>query len=147
MDEFELIRRYFKPLTTTSRGVRLGIGDDAALLKVPMGHELAVTTDTRVAGRHVAQHTPAQGAGRQTQAGQLPGLAPMVGAARGKAAAAGGTENGRRGWTYLPSNPACTLCRNRSGKSVGSCVPDEAPSFSASAAASVTISISYVRPS
>jgi len=53
LDEFGLIRRYFtraKPLWPA--GVRLGIGDDAALLDLPPGESLAVTTDTLVAGRH-----------------------------------------------------------------------------------------------
>ncbi|MES2720569.1 MAG: thiamine-phosphate kinase [Pseudomonadota bacterium] len=53
LDEFGLIRRYF---TRADRqqptGVRLGIGDDAALLDLPPGESLAVTTDTLVAGRH-----------------------------------------------------------------------------------------------
>ena len=53
LDEFGLIRRYFTradhPLPA---GVRLGIGDDAALLDLPPGESLAVTTDTLVAGRH-----------------------------------------------------------------------------------------------
>ncbi|WP_068857504.1 thiamine-phosphate kinase [Perlucidibaca aquatica] len=53
LDEFGLIRRYFtradRPLPAS---VRLGIGDDAALLDLPPGESLAVTTDTLVAGRH-----------------------------------------------------------------------------------------------
>lgn len=53
LDEFGLIRRYFTradhPLPA---GVRLGIGDDAALLDLPPGESLAVTTDTLVAGHH-----------------------------------------------------------------------------------------------
>lgn len=53
LDEFDLIRRYF---TRADRllpaGVRLGIGDDAALLDLPPGESLVVTTDTLVAGRH-----------------------------------------------------------------------------------------------
>lgn len=53
LDEFGLIRRYFtradRPLPA---GVRLGIGDDAALLDLPPGESLVVTTDTLVAGRH-----------------------------------------------------------------------------------------------
>lgn len=53
LDEFDLIRRYF---TRADRqfpaGVRLGIGDDAALLDLSPGESLAVTTDTLVAGRH-----------------------------------------------------------------------------------------------
>ena len=57
--EFALIQRYF---TRASRraDVILGIGDDAALLRLPAGQELAVTVDTLVAGVHFPlQATPA----------------------------------------------------------------------------------------
>lgn len=57
MDEFQLIRHYFTCLTAGTEGVLLGIGDDAALLAVPTGHELVVTTDTLVAGRHFPEQT------------------------------------------------------------------------------------------
>lgn len=58
--EFELIRRYFIRDKIMVPGhpsvgapqVILGIGDDAALLDVPEGERLVVTTDTLVAGRH-----------------------------------------------------------------------------------------------
>ncbi|MBV6448449.1 thiamine-phosphate kinase [Nitrosomonas sp.] len=47
--EFDIIRDYFKrPMT----GALLGIGDDAALLAVKPGTELALSTDTLVSGRH-----------------------------------------------------------------------------------------------
>lgn len=53
LDEFGLIRRYFTRADhRLLAGVRLGIGDDAALLDLPPGESLAVTTDTLVAGRH-----------------------------------------------------------------------------------------------
>lgn len=77
MDEFELIRRYFKTLTPPRRDVRLGIGDDAALLKLPPGHELAVTTDTLVAGRHFAEDAAPEGIGWKSLAVNLSDLAAM----------------------------------------------------------------------
>jgi thiamine-monophosphate kinase len=50
--EFRLIDR-IRELTAQSRDdVRLGIGDDAALLAVPAGQELAVAIDTMVEGVH-----------------------------------------------------------------------------------------------
>jgi len=53
LDEFGLIRRYFTRADhALPASVRLGIGDDAALLDLPFGESLAVTTDTLVAGRH-----------------------------------------------------------------------------------------------
>jgi len=49
--EFDLIRRYFSSL---GRGehVRLGVGDDAALLRLPSGSELVMSIDTAIAGVH-----------------------------------------------------------------------------------------------
>ncbi|MES3040245.1 MAG: thiamine-phosphate kinase [Pseudomonadota bacterium] len=53
LDEFGLIRRYFTRADhLLPAGVRLGIGDDAALLDLPPGESLVVTTDTLVAERH-----------------------------------------------------------------------------------------------
>ena len=56
MGEFELIRNFFAaaPCAQGGEGVALGIGDDCALLTVPQGEQLAVSTDTLVAGVHFA---------------------------------------------------------------------------------------------
>lgn len=48
--EIEIIRRYFAGLTPGRPDVVLGVGDDAALLEVPAGHELAVSADALVEG-------------------------------------------------------------------------------------------------
>ncbi len=47
--EFDLIAHYFTRLTP---GAELGVGDDAALLRVGAGMELAVSTDMLVSGTH-----------------------------------------------------------------------------------------------
>jgi len=54
MGEFELIRNYFAAAlcAQAGEGVALGIGDDCALLTLPPGEQLAVSTDTLVAGVH-----------------------------------------------------------------------------------------------
>lgn len=54
MDEFALIRKYFAaaPCAQAGEGVALGIGDDCALLTVPPGEQLAISTDTLVSGVH-----------------------------------------------------------------------------------------------
>lgn len=61
MNEFDLIQRYFSfSLDQNSSvlapgdvgAVALGVGDDCALINVPGGHQLAVTTDTLVEGVH-----------------------------------------------------------------------------------------------
>ena len=56
MGEFELIRTYFAaaPCAQAGDGVALGIGDDCALLAVPAGEQLAISTDTLVTGVHFA---------------------------------------------------------------------------------------------
>ena len=54
MGEFELIRHFFAaaPCAQGGEGVALGIGDDCALLDLPAGEQLAISTDTLVAGVH-----------------------------------------------------------------------------------------------
>ncbi len=76
MDEFSLIHRYFKR-DAPHAGVRLGIGDDAALLSPPAGHELAISTDTLVAGRHFPLDTDAFSIGWKAAAVNLSDLAAM----------------------------------------------------------------------
>ena len=49
MSEFSLIKRYF---TRATPGAVLGVGDDAALVRVSSGMELAVSTDMLVSGTH-----------------------------------------------------------------------------------------------
>lgn len=74
--EFDIIRRYFT--RPKRRGdVRLGVGDDAALLRPPAGQELVVTTDTSIAGRHFPTETPAADAGWRALAVNLSDLAAM----------------------------------------------------------------------
>ncbi|ADW69882.1 thiamine-phosphate kinase [Granulicella tundricola] len=70
------IRRLAGP--TTSRTLRLGIGDDCAILTPPPGHEILVTTDFSLENRHFRRdwHTP-QSAGHRTLARGLSDLAAM----------------------------------------------------------------------
>ncbi|MGH8457549.1 MAG: thiamine-phosphate kinase, partial [Stenotrophobium sp.] len=82
MDEFALIRSYFSGLTAASEGVTLGIGDDCALLQVPAGHELAVTTDTLVCGRHFPETAAPFDIGWKSLAVNLSDLAAMGAQAR-----------------------------------------------------------------
>lgn len=75
--EFELILRHFSRLAPDAPGLRLGIGDDCALVEVPPAHELAVTTDTLVAGRHFPQATAPYDIGWKALAVNLSDLAAM----------------------------------------------------------------------
>lgn len=77
MDEFSLIRHYFSGLTAAQRDVVLGIGDDCALLNIPADCELAVTTDTLVAGRHFPEITRPFDIGWKALAVNLSDLAAM----------------------------------------------------------------------
>jgi thiamine-monophosphate kinase len=73
------ILRYIRSRATAPNGaLRLGIGDDCALLRPPRGQELAITTDLTVCGRHfrLDWHTPEQ-AGHRTLARGLSDLAAM----------------------------------------------------------------------
>jgi thiamine-monophosphate kinase len=49
MSEFDLIRQHF---TRATKHTNLGVGDDAALISLPAGVELAVSADMLVAGTH-----------------------------------------------------------------------------------------------
>ena len=55
----------------------LGIGDDAALLQVPAGHELVLCTDTLVAGVHFPRRHAAADIGWKALAVNLSDLAAM----------------------------------------------------------------------
>jgi len=79
--EFELIRTYFTR-AGAAPGVVCGVGDDAALLSVPPGHELAVTTDTLVAGRHFPEDAAPFDIGWKALAVNLSDLAAMGAEAR-----------------------------------------------------------------
>jgi thiamine-monophosphate kinase len=77
VDEFELIERYFAKVGPSRADVVLGVGDDAALLTVPAGHELVACTDTLVDGRHFPRGTRADDVGWRSLAVNLSDLATM----------------------------------------------------------------------
>ena len=51
MNEFDLIREYFT-WTIKDPSVALGVGDDAALLKLEQGYQVVTTIDPIVEGVH-----------------------------------------------------------------------------------------------
>ncbi len=55
VDEFGLIDRYFAR-AETDESVRVGIGDDGAVMTPAPGHELVAATDTLVEGVHFPEH-------------------------------------------------------------------------------------------
>jgi len=74
--EFSLIDRIRERAGSRS-DVVLGIGDDAAVLKVPEGHHLMVSTDSLVAGVHFPADTAAADIGWKSLAVNLSDLAAM----------------------------------------------------------------------
>jgi len=58
LTEFELIKRYFHFAAPHKEEVALGIGDDCALLQLPEGEQLAVSTDSLVCGVHFPENAP-----------------------------------------------------------------------------------------
>jgi thiamine-monophosphate kinase len=74
--EFELIDRWFRRRARRS-DVVLGVGDDAALLRVPQDRELVAATDTLVEGRHFLAGIEARSIGHQALAVNLSDLAAM----------------------------------------------------------------------
>jgi thiamine-monophosphate kinase len=77
LSEFALIERYFRGGTARRADVRLGVGDDAALINVPAGSELVAATDTLVAGVHFPHGSPAASVGHRALAVNLSDLAAM----------------------------------------------------------------------
>ena len=76
MSEFALIDRFFKRAPRDA-AVRLGIGDDAALIVPSGGMELAVSVDMLVEGRHFLPGTDPARLGHKTLAVNLSDMAAM----------------------------------------------------------------------
>ncbi len=77
ISEFALIERYFRHCGVKRGDVRLGIGDDAALLETPPDVELVAAIDTLVAGVHFPAGSPAASIGHRALAVNLSDLAAM----------------------------------------------------------------------
>lgn len=72
--EFDLIRNYF---TRPAARTVLGVGDDAALVRVAAGRELAVSTDMLLAGRHFLLEDDPYALGHKALAVNLSDMAAM----------------------------------------------------------------------
>ncbi len=79
LSEFQLIARYFSGLATAgpAEGVLLGIGDDAAILRLPRGEDLVVSIDTLVSGVHFPASLSPRAVGHRALAVNLSDLAAM----------------------------------------------------------------------
>jgi thiamine-monophosphate kinase len=78
--ELALIERIRAGARSRNSAVKLGIGDDCAVLRVPAGHEMVVTTDFCLEGKHFRRdwHSP-QSAGHRCLARGLSDVAGMGG--------------------------------------------------------------------
>ena len=74
MTEFELIRAHF---TRASPDAILGVGDDAAILRPTLGHDLHVSTDMLVEGRHFFADVDPEALGHKSLAVNLSDMAAM----------------------------------------------------------------------
>ncbi len=74
MNEFALIEKYF---THRTRHTLLGVGDDAALIRVRRGHTLAISVDMLVEGRHFFKGADPAALGHKALAVNLSDLAAM----------------------------------------------------------------------
>jgi thiamine-monophosphate kinase len=74
--EFSLIDRFFKR-HTANQAITQGIGDDCALLKIPQGYALAITTDTMVENVHFFAGSDPYQLGHKLLAVNLSDLASM----------------------------------------------------------------------
>ena len=75
--ETQLIRRFFADLGVARSDVVLGIGDDAALLRVAAGRDLVLTTDALVEGVHFLAGASAHSLGHRALAVNLSDIAAM----------------------------------------------------------------------
>ncbi len=76
MNEFELIDRYFRR-AVRDPAVRVGIGDDAAIVAPTPGRELALAVDMLVEGRHFLPDVDPATLGHKTLAVNLSDMAAM----------------------------------------------------------------------
>ena len=76
MNEFELIDRYFRRAPRNA-DIRIGIGDDGAVLAPSPGMEYVMTVDMLVEGRHFAVGCDPRALGHKTLAVNLSDLAAM----------------------------------------------------------------------
>jgi thiamine-monophosphate kinase len=96
VNEFALIDRYFRRAPRDA-SVRIGIGDDAAIVAPTSGMELALAVDMLVEGRHFLARTDPRRLGHKTLAVNLSDLAAM-GATPRYALLAGALPDGDEAW-------------------------------------------------
>jgi len=77
LSEFDIIDRFFRGCGAKRADVRVGVGDDAAILECPAGAELVAAVDTLVDGIHFPHGSPPASVGHRALAVNLSDLAAM----------------------------------------------------------------------
>ena len=77
LSEFEIIERFFRGCGARRTDVRVGVGDDAAILDCPAGMQLVAATDTLVEGVHFPSGCAPAAIGYRALAVNLSDLAAM----------------------------------------------------------------------
>jgi thiamine-monophosphate kinase len=116
--EFELIGRYFSRLGAERGDVRLGVGDDGAVLAPPASRDLVVVTDTLVDGIHFPPGSPAASIGHRAFASNLSDIAAM-GAEAAWALLALTMPSPDDGWLEEFARASGDLCRRHGVALVG----------------------------
>src|SRR5688572_5316889 len=75
--EFELIGKYFARLGAERADVRIGVGDDGAIVAPPASRELVMVTDSLVDGVHFPAGSPPASIGHRAFAVNLSDIAAM----------------------------------------------------------------------
>lgn len=116
--EFELIGKYFSKLGAERADVRVGVGDDGAVLAPPASRELVVVTDTLVEGVHFPPGSPPASIGHRAFAVNLSDIAAM-GAEAAWALLAITLPNPDEDWLEEFARAAGDLCRRHGVALVG----------------------------
>ena len=116
--EFELIGKYFSRVGAERADVRLGVGDDGAILVPPASRDLVVVTDTLVEGVHFPKDCAPASIGHRAFAVNLSDIAAM-GAEPAWALLALTLPRPDEGWLAQFARASSDLCRRHGVALVG----------------------------
>jgi thiamine-monophosphate kinase len=118
MSEFELIARHFTHVGAQRHDVRIGVGDDGAVVMPPASRELVMVTDSLVEGVHFPPGSPPASIGHRAFAVNLSDLAAM-GAEPAWALLALALPDADDAWLAAFSRAAGDLCRRHGVALIG----------------------------
>lgn len=118
MSEFELIDRHFARLGAERGDVRVGVGDDGAVVMPPAARELVMVVDTLVESVHFPRGSPAASIGHRAFAVNLSDIAAM-GAEPAWALLALTLPESDEAWLTQFARAAGDLCRRHGVSLIG----------------------------